>query len=51
MSLTPAHRAAALPFRLVSQGLAAPTALKLGAAISFLEHFKQGSETNGGRGY
>ncbi len=35
MSLTPAHRAAALPFRLAARGLAAPTALKLGAAISF----------------
>jgi peptide/nickel transport system permease protein len=34
MTLTPAHRAATLPFRLAAQGLAAPTALKLGAAIS-----------------
>lgn len=34
MTLTPTHRAATLPFRLASQGLAAPTALKLGAAIS-----------------
>ncbi|HWA42461.1 MAG TPA: ABC transporter permease [Hypericibacter adhaerens] len=34
MTLTPAHRAATLPFRLAAQGLAAPAALKLGAAIS-----------------
>jgi peptide/nickel transport system permease protein len=32
MSLTPAHRAATLPFRLAAHGLAAPTARKLGAA-------------------
>ncbi|MGH6881123.1 MAG: ABC transporter permease [Hypericibacter sp.] len=34
MSLTPTHRVATLPFRLAAHGLAAPTALKLGAAIS-----------------